>query len=152
MDTKRITDIPGMMYLWQVDNLLLAGQPHPSSFEHIKNLGVTKIINVRNEAEMDFSGDKEIASSLDMEYEQFPICVNGVLSPDNCKRLSEMLDEDKTHFIHCGSANRVGGWLITYLTQYRKMDFDDAVMIAQGNGLSNPGFIDQAEEIIDSNK
>ncbi len=148
MASNRITDIPGLLYLWKVENLYLAGQPSASSWEEIKKLGVSKVINLRDESEMDFSGEIKALKDLGMEYEQFPICKGGALLADNCERLSSMLDETGTHFIHCGSANRVGGWLITYLTKYRGMDFEAAVEVAQENGLSNPGFIDQAEEII----
>lgn len=150
MKTKRITDIPGLMHLWQVDNLYLAGQPQDMSWDHIKELGVKKVINLRGEHEMDFSEEVKNVESRDLEYHQFPIVENGQLSAANCKKLSDMLNEDEPFFIHCGTANRVGGWLITYLSQYRGLSFDEAVDIAQENGLSNPGFIDQAEDIINS--
>lgn len=148
MDTKRVTDIPGLMYLWKVDNMYLAGQPAPVSWSHIKELGVTKIINLRAEGEMDFSEEKKIISELGLDYEQFPIVENGALNGDACQKLNDMLDETNTHFIHCGSANRVAGWLMTYLTTKRGLNFDEAVTIAEENGLSNPGFIEQAEDLI----
>lgn len=147
METKRITNIPGLMHLWQVDNLFLAGQPTMESWEKIKELGVKRIINIRTETEMDFSQEKNAVESLGMSYIQIPVVVNGQLVPEKCKELSELIDETDLHFIHCGSANRVAGWLITYLTQYRNMDFDTAVDIASENGLSNPGFINQAGDI-----
>jgi protein tyrosine phosphatase (PTP) superfamily phosphohydrolase (DUF442 family) len=148
METKRITDIPGLMHLWKVDNLYLAGQPQDVSWEHIKGLGVKSIINLRNEAEMDFSAEIAKVGELGLEYHQFPIVEAGQLNAENCTKLSEMINDTDPQFIHCGSANRVGGWLITYLTKYRKMSFEDAVEIAQENGLSNAGFIDQAEAIV----
>ncbi|MFT6631180.1 MAG: protein tyrosine phosphatase (PTP) superfamily phosphohydrolase (DUF442 family) [Bacteriovoracaceae bacterium] len=148
MASNRITDIPGLMHLWKVDNLYLAGQPSANSWEAIKALGVSKVINLRDESEMDFTGEVKVIKELGMEYEQFPIVKGGALLADNCERLSQMLNDTEPHFIHCGSANRVGGWLITYLTKHKGMDFEAAVEIAQENGLSNPGFIDQAEEIL----
>ena len=150
MASNRITDLPGLMYLWKVENLYLAGQPSALSWEHIKNLGVKKIINLRDVSEMDFSEEITILNTLGLEYLQFPICENGNLIPENCQKLSEMLNTTDPHFIHCASANRVGGWLITYLVQYRNMDFDDAAQIAEENGLSNPGYIEQAEDICNS--
>ncbi len=148
MEGKRITTIPGLMHLWKVDNLYLAGQPSDNSWDAIKDLGVKQIINLRNEAEMDFSQEISKVKDLGLEYVQFPIVEAGELIPQNCERLSGMLNSDEPFFIHCGSANRVAGWLITYLTKYRGMSFEDAVVVAQENGLSNPGFIDQAEEIV----
>lgn len=148
MTGKRITDIPGLMYLWKVDNLYLSGQPSALSWEYIKELGIKKVINIRSEDEMNFSQQIEIIKSLDLDYEQFPILSEGVLSPDNCEKLSQLVEkEDIPHFVHCGSANRVAAWLITYLTKFRGVEFEQAVEVAQENGLSNPAFIIQAEKI-----
>lgn len=148
MEQKRITDIPGLMYLWKVDNLYLAGQPSPDSWAAIKELGVSKVYNLRAENEMDFSGQEKIIKDLGLEYEQFPIVNNGELVSENCDRLGSAINEKELQFIHCGSANRVAGWLMVYLVKYRNMSFDEAVEIAQQNGLSNPGFIEQAEKIL----
>jgi protein tyrosine phosphatase (PTP) superfamily phosphohydrolase (DUF442 family) len=149
METKRITDIPGLMYLWQVDNLFLAGQPAIESWSSIKELGAKKVINLRAEAEMDFSEQEKVIAELGMDYEQFPIVKGGALDAENCKKLSENINTQDKWFIHCGSANRVGGWLITYLVQYRQMDLDAAIEVASNNGLTNPGFIEQAQDIIE---
>ena len=148
MEQKRITDIPGLMYLWKVDNLYLAGQPSPESWSAIKNLGVSKIYNLRAEGEMDFSGEIETIKELGLDYEQFPIVNNGELIAENCDRLGKAINDTEPQFIHCGSANRVAGWLMVYLVKYRNLSFDEAVEIAQRNGLSNPGFIEQAEKIL----
>lgn len=150
METNRITSIDGINNLWKVDNLYLAGQPSIDSLNSIKDLGVSSIINLRGESEMDFSEEKAKSISLGLNYHQFPIVVDGKLNKENCEKLSNMINDSDPHFIHCGSANRVGGWLITYLVQFRNFSFEDAVTIAQNNGLSNPAFIDQAKEIINS--
>lgn len=147
MASNRITDMQGITHLWKVDNLYLSGQPSASAWDKIKELGVKKIINLRDESEMDFSGEEKAVKDLGMDYEQFPICKGGALLADNCEKLSNMINDLDPQFIHCGSANRVGGWLITYLTKHKGMDFEKAVEVAQENGLTNPGFIDQAEEI-----
>lgn len=150
METKRLNNVPGLMFLWQVDNLLLAGQPDEESFETLKEMGVTKVFNLRGESEMDFSFEKEACERLRMGYVQFPLVEAGQLIPENCEKLSNMIDENEKWFIHCGSANRIAGWLMTYLTKYRKMTFEQATEIAMNNGLSNPGFIEQARQIVNS--
>lgn len=150
MECSRLNNIKGLMYLWSVDNLLIAGQPQAESFEELKKLGITKVFNMRSEDEMDFSFEKEACSKLGLEYIQFPLVENGQLIKENCEKLSSMINETDKWFIHCGSANRIAGWLITYLTKYRKMDFDKACEIAMNNGLSNPAFIEQAKIITQS--
>jgi protein tyrosine phosphatase (PTP) superfamily phosphohydrolase (DUF442 family) len=152
MQTKRINEVPGLMYLWQVDNLFIAGQPAAESFDTLKELGVKKILNMRSENECDFSFETSACKRLGLEYIQFPILENGLLIPENCKRLSEMLNETDKWFVHCGSANRIAGWLMTYLPLYRNIPFEEAVEIATKNGLSNPALIEQARKIVEENK
>jgi protein tyrosine phosphatase (PTP) superfamily phosphohydrolase (DUF442 family) len=148
MNTKRITDISGLNFLWQVDNLYCAGQPSEESFSQIKDLGVSKIFNLRDNTEMDFSFEENVCAELGLEYIQFPLMVGGQLNSEACHRLSESINENEKWFIHCGSANRIGGWLITYLVKYRNMEFEAAVEIASNNGLTNPGFIEQAKAVL----
>lgn len=140
------------MFLWQVDNLYLAGQPNEGSFEKLKEMGFTKIINLRAENECDFAFEIAACKKLGMEYIQFPIVDGAELIADNCKRLSEMIDETEKWFIHCGSANRIAAWLMTYLPLYRGMSFEKATEVAMNNGLSNPGYIQQARKIVDKNR
>jgi len=147
MECSRLNNIKGLMYLWSVDNLLIAGQPQAESFEELKKLGITKVFNMRSENEMDFTFEKEACERLGLEYIQFPLVENGQLIKESCEKLSSMINETDKWFIHCGSANRIAGWLITYLTKYRKMDFNKACEIAMNNGLSNPAFIEQAKII-----
>jgi protein tyrosine phosphatase (PTP) superfamily phosphohydrolase (DUF442 family) len=150
MKTKRMTEISGLNFLWQVDNLFCAGQPGSESFSQIKELGVSKVFNMRDNSEMDFSFEEKLCEELGMEYIQFPLMVNGQLSSEACHRLSESINENDKWFIHCGSANRIGGWLITYLVKYRNLEFEEAVEIASNNGLTNPGFIEQAQLVLNN--
>lgn len=148
MKTNRITTIPGLMYLWQVDNLLCAGQPDIESFAPLKDMGIKKVFNMRHESEMDFNAHVEECKNLGLEYKQFSIMDNGVLSKESCEKLTNSINDKDLILIHCGSANRIGGWLITYLVSHKKMEFDAAVEIAMNNGLTNPAFIEQARDII----
>ena len=149
MDTKRITDVAGLNFLWKVDNLYLAGQPSLEALDTVKDWGIKTIINLRDNAEMDFAAEEAKSKELGMDYVQFPIMENGALSATNCERLSEMVNTEGEHFIHCGSANRVGGWLITYLVKYRGIDFEAAVEVAMNNGLTAPALIEQAQEVLE---
>lgn len=148
--SNRVTDIPGLMHLWVWDKLYLAGQPQlPESWEHLKAQGVTKVINIRSEGEADFDGDREKAESLEMDYVHIPVLGAAGLDGDACRKISAEIKKETSTLIHCGTANRVAGWLITYLVD-SGMEFEQAVKIASENGLSNPGFIQQAEDILNS--
>lgn len=151
MKSTRITDVPGLMHLWKLENLYLAGQPSPESVQALKDMNVKKVFNLRASSEADFSWEERALKEAGIEYEQFPIVTENGLDAANCSRLSGQLNEEDAFFIHCGSANRVGGWLITYLVQHRGLGFDQAVDVAMQSGLSNPAFADQALEIIEAN-
>lgn len=144
MQPKRIYDVSEISYLWQLENLYLAGQPGPKTFLELKERGVKRVVNLRDASEGDFSFEEKLCRELGIEYVQFPIIVGGRLSVESCQRLNKMMEENKNEFIHCGTANRVGSWLITYLVAKKGLDFDDAVDIASNSGLTNPGFIDAA--------
>lgn len=148
MKQARITDFPELPYLWQVDNLYLAGQPSANSLKAFADKGIKKIINIRAQEEMDFSPEEQLCTQLGMEYIQVPIMQNGELSADNCKKLNGLIDDTTDVVVHCGTANRVAGWLITYLVEKKQLDFEAAVDVASNNGLASPALIPQAQKVL----
>ena len=149
METKRLNDVPGLMHLWQVDNLLIAGQPSEESFAKFSEMGIKKVFNLRSINEVDFSFEVDACQKFGFEYTQIPIVSDGELIPQACEELSSLVNADEVILIHCGSANRVAAWLMTYLSTRRNIKFDDAVDIATNSGLSNPAFIEQARKIVE---
>lgn len=145
MEAKRITDVPGLMHLYQVENLYFAGQPDANAIREMKNRGVKRIINLRSPMEMDFSSEKKLCEELGLEYIELPLLVDGKFNKNSVEALNELLaDATGPEFIHCGTANRVAGWAITYLVDKKGMNFDDAVEVAQNAGLSNFAFAEEA--------
>jgi len=148
MKSTRIFDVPGLNHLWKLENFYLAGQPSEETFEALRNENIKKVFNLRGESEMDFSWEESKLKDMGIDYEQFPIVTSNGLDAENCKKLNSEVNDNDTFFIHCGSANRVGAWLITYLVLNKGMDFEEAVELASSSGLSNPGFVEQAEQVI----
>ncbi len=146
--SNRVTDIPNLVHCWKFNNLYLAGQPGEGAFKELSERGVKKIINIRSNGEADFSKDKEKVEALGMEYHHIPVLEDGKLQEKAIADISSKIDESDI-VVHCGSANRVAGWLIVHLAR-NGYSFDQAVKIAQDNGLSSPGFIEQAEDILNS--
>ena len=148
--SERITDIPELIHLWKYKNLYLAGQPGEKAWPVLKDRGVVRVINIRGAGEADFDKDKEIVEKLGMDYHHIALIDDGKISQkaaDEISKKVQEVDSDKPVIIHCGSANRVAGWLMVHLTK-NGMDFKEAVKVAQENGLSNPGFIEQAQDIV----
>ncbi|MBC76892.1 MAG: hypothetical protein CME64_12835 [Halobacteriovoraceae bacterium] len=152
MKSSRIFDVPGLNHLWKLDNFYLAGQPSEETFEALKDENIKKVYNLRGESEMDFTWEENKLKEMGIDYEQFPIVTENGLDVNNCQKLNKQVNDNDTFFIHCGSANRVGAWLITYLVLNKGMDFEDAVELASNSGLSNPAFVEQAEQVIEKSK
>lgn len=148
--TKRITDISGLTHLWHWENLYLAGQPDESALTQLSERGVTKVINIRGENEEDFSFEKNKCASLALDYSHIPVMGQEGLDAKACAEISKKVNTDENILIHCKSANRVGAWLITYLVSERGIDFEKACEIASESGLSNFGFIDEAQRVLGS--
>lgn len=147
MKTEKIY-MDGVNNLFLTDGLYLAGQPTLEAVDKIKELGVNVVINFRNNGEVEYHEFEDKYQKLGIEYHNIPIVVHGSLDKEACERTNNLIEEGKTYFIHCGSANRVGAWLITYLVAKKGIDFEQAVDIAQNSGLANVGFIEQARQIL----
>ena len=102
----------------------------------------------RKPEEGDFSVEEEICKQHGLEYVYIQLENGGIFIPQAIDKLNDMLDENEKTLIHCASANRIGGWFISYLVKKKGMDFDSAVELAQTTGLSNPGFISQMAELL----
>lgn len=149
MDLSRITDIKDMNFLFKVNNLFLGGQPSFESLDGLKDLGIKKVINLRAAQEGDFGFEVEYFAENKIEYHHFPILGQNGFDRAAIDKLNSLITQDNI-LIHCASANRVAGWLITYLVEEQGIDFDTATDIAMQSGLTNPGFISAASSAIES--
>lgn len=149
MDLSRITDIEGMNFLFKVNNLFLGGQPSENSLDGLKDLGIKKVVNLRAFSEGDFTFEEEYFSKENIDYVHFPILGEAGFDREAIDRLNKLISEDNI-LIHCASANRVAGWLITFLVEEQGIDFDKATDIAMQSGLTNPGFISAASVAIEN--
>lgn len=149
MQGTRIRDYIDMPYLWKIENMYLAGHPTIEAIEDLSSKGLKTIINMRQPGEQDYTELINRCKSLGLNYHHLPIMGELGLDENICTEISSLVKDDEAIMIHCASANRVGGWLITYLVLNKGIDFDDAIDIAMENGLSNPGFVPQAKRVID---
>jgi protein tyrosine phosphatase (PTP) superfamily phosphohydrolase (DUF442 family) len=146
---ERITDAPGLGNLFKIGNFYIASQPAEESFVWIKSQGVKTIINLRDADEMDFRFEEKACASHGLGYHQFPVTCNGQFIKENLKKLNDIVANDnEQYFIHCGSANRVIAWLLTYLPTHKRLSFNDSEQVAKGMGLTNSSFIEQAKNLL----
>jgi uncharacterized protein (TIGR01244 family) len=127
------------------------GAVDPAAMAGLKKEGYASVINLRQASEpgADIDAGRAAAQAAGLKYIHLPF---NVAAPDS-KVVDAFLAAvaDKTNqpvFIHCGSANRVGGvWMIKRVLQ-DKWALDRARTEAEAIGLSNPQMAAFANEYI----
>lgn len=110
----------------------LSGQPTKEGLERLKEMGVTTIINLRTQAEMDriegYDEAKE-AEELGMTYVHIPL--GGEEHPYTPEALAKFAEAMKTSkgkpLVHCTVAGRASHMWAAYLAKYEGMDINEAV-------------------------
>ena len=135
-------DMPGIRNYSRVDATIgCGGATDPAAIAGLKGEGYISIINLRLPTEEGANVDAERASAqaASMKYIGLPF---NVAAPDS-KVVDAFLAAvaDKSNqpvYIHCGSANRVGGmWMIKRVLQ-DKWAIDRATTEAEAIGLTSP--------------
>jgi uncharacterized protein (TIGR01244 family) len=127
------------------------GAVDPAAMASLKKEGYVSVINLRQASEpgADIDAGRAAAQAAGLKYIHLPF---NVAAPDS-KVVDSFLAAvaDKSNqpvFIHCGSANRVGGvWMIKRVLQ-DKWTVDRARTEAEAIGLSNPQMAAFANEYI----
>lgn len=150
MKGKKISDIENTPYLWELEGLYLGGQPTPDGIVELAARGVRQVINLRSPGEFDDAQVKSKAEELGLNYIALPIMGANGLMAEVVAEISSLVEKESSSFVHCASGNRVAGWLIVDLVKNKGLDFEQAIEVASSVGLTNPGFIDQAEALLDN--
>ena len=131
------------------------GAVDPAAMAGLKKEGYVSVINLRQASEpgADIDAGRAAAQAAGLKYIHLPF---NVAAPD-AKVVDAFLAAvaDKANqpvFIHCGSANRVGGvWMIKRVLQ-DKWAVDRARKEAEAIGLSSPQMAAFADEYIKSHQ
>ena len=134
--------LPGVRNYTRVDaTVACAGAPDLQAFADIKRLGFAAVVNFRQAGEpgADIEAEAAAVRSVGLKYIHLPFAA---ASPDPAvveAFLAAVADPaNQPVFIHCGSANRVGGmWLIKRVL-LDKWDIEKATAEAETIGLGNP--------------
>src|SRR5215204_3440638 len=117
------------------------GQTDPAAMTALKQEGYVSVINLRlaNEEGANVDAGRAAAQAAGLKYIHLPF---NAAAPDP-KVVDNFLaavadNRNQPVFIHCGSANRVGGvWMIKRVLQ-DKWSLDRALTEAKAIGLNNP--------------
>ena len=149
-------DIPGIRNYSRVDATVgCGGAVDPAAMSVLKKEGYVSVINLRlaNEEGANVEAGRAAAQAAGLKYIHLPF---NAAMPDS-KVVDDFLAAvaDKRNqpvFIHCGSANRVGGvWMIKRALQ-DKWPLDRALTEAKAIGLNNPALQAFATDYIKSHQ
>ena len=152
----RKAELAGVRNYSKVDATVgCAGATDPSAMKALKAEGYVSVINLRTATEpgADIEAGRAAAQSAGLKYFHLPF--NSAM-PDAAavsSFLGAVADpKNQPVFVHCGSANRVGGmWMIKRVLQ-DKWTVEQARAEAEAIGLREPAMIAFVTEYINAHK
>lgn len=145
-------DVPGIVNYSRVDaNVGCGGRVDPAAMKILRAEGYRSVVNLRQASEpgADIEAGRAAAQAAGLTYIHLPF---NAAAPDNAvvdRFLAAVADPgNQPVFIHCGSANRVGGlWMIKRVLR-DKWDVAKAQAEAEAIGLRDPKLTAFAVEYI----
>ncbi len=128
-----------------------SGQPSLEDLSRFKEEGIRAILNLRRPSEDPILAEEEKkARALGLRYFNIPVDSSNLQEEDADEFVRVVADEaNRPILIHCGSANRVGGFWIIYRVLQDHWSFEEAEEEARRIGLRNPGLADFARKYIE---
>jgi uncharacterized protein (TIGR01244 family) len=120
-----------------------AGQPDEDTFKWLASEGVSVVINLRTDEEMEklkeTLDEPALLKKLGMNYVHIPLGGKAKYYPEATDKLAQTLANHKGKaLIHCRSAGRVSHLWIAYLVKYRDYTLDDAAAVGKKIKFSLP--------------
>ena len=129
----------------QYDRFFIAGQPDEDALREAEENGVSIVISLRAESELDWD-ERAVSESLNQSFYQVPVnSRSSNLAAAPFDQITELVEAnpDATIMLHCGSGNRAAAWLAVYLSEVHGMATEEAIQVARENGLTNKGLEDK---------
>lgn len=145
-------DFPEMHFLAVSGNLLFGSQPDEGALLKLKQSGLKKVINLRAPSEFSTSEQQSLCSQAHIEYLQIPLMDESGVNQESLRLIStevtQSLDKGDKVLVHCASSNRVGLWFSWYAAKIAGHDTDQALMLGQSAGMTNPNLINAADQLL----
>lgn len=107
-------DVPRMLCL--TDSLATGGQPSEQAFSKLAANGFRSVLNLRTAAEgVDLEKERKLVEQSGLRYIHIPVVGNAPRA-EQADEFIRVVKEKANHpmLIHCGSANRVGAFMMIY--------------------------------------
>lgn len=140
----------GLNKLFRFNHLYFAGYQTEESFLKLKELGIKRVIDLKNPGEVPFD-DQDLANKCGLEYHNFPVNGAESLPKDRTTKINELVQDTNTPtLIYCMSGNRVGMWFASHLMLDHDFSIDQAVQKAQEAGMDKPPLADATKSLLAS--
>jgi len=139
-------------------NLFIAGQPTEAGLKRLQESGVTTVVNLRTNAEMDNRevvpfDEAAVVEDLGMDYVHIPAGgPDTPYSPEMLEQFAQTLDQAEGKvLLHCTVAWRASHLYTAYLTRYQGLSLGKAQRIGRSINLGTlplEGFLGEELEIV----
>lgn len=148
-------DVGARNFLRVNEQFCTGGQPTKEDLARLKESGVRSILNLRRPEEnpTELAEEERLAEGLGLRYFLLPVNVSD-LRPEQADRFLEIVRDEANRpmYIHCVSANRVGGFWLIHRVLTDGWDFDKAEQEARKIGLVRPELVEFARSYIEHNR
>ena len=162
LDQARIgTAEPDARYQGDFNNLYrdgrfyFSGQPTETGLESLEREGVTTVINLRTDAELEERvpfNEPAVIDGLGMRYIHIPVSGASFSSADVDAFARALEQADGKVLIHCGSSNRAGAMWAAYLNRHRGFAQDVAIERGKAAGITSDGALQMAKRVMDESR
>jgi uncharacterized protein (TIGR01244 family) len=145
-------DIPKLLCV--NDSIATSGQPKDGAFAKLAANGFKSVLNLRTASEgVDLAREREMTEKAGLRYISIPVVPNDPRPEQVDEFIRAMKDSSaQPMLIHCGSANRVGGFWMIYRVVGQGWAEDKALEEATKIGLTSPTLKKFAQDYIANHK
>ncbi len=123
-----------MMKLRKWANLYSGSRLMPETFSALKELGIKKIIDLKDPSETPFD-EASLAQAAGLEYVNIPVHGMDSLDANRVKKIANEVRSEVPTLVYCMSANRVPAWLCRHLGFEKISDIETIIKLGQQMGL-----------------
>ena len=136
------------------ENFATAGQPKDEAWQKLSANGFKAVLNLRTDKEgVDLNKEREMVEKAGLRYINIPVITSDP-KPEQVEAFIKVMKDAQNHpmLIHCGGANRVGGFFMIYRVVEQGWPEDKALEEAKQIGLTSPGLTKFAQDYIAAHK
>ena len=143
------------------ENISIAGDQKNTIFKDLKKQGYTKVINLRQAGEDNYSHadalkEEKAVRDAGLEYVSVALPRQQVMSQNVDPNVLKGIDrevanvgKDERILVHCSSGSRAALWYGQYIYNAGNVTKEEAVKIAKENGLKDVNALKALEKILD---